>query len=325
MVALVEILPLLVALACLLLAAILSVFVTALIRAIAGLVGKVPYLGDAIVSGLDSIEHAIWHALGVAFQGVDKLIGAMLHADARLLDYTWNTIKRNAALAAHMAEVVGGHIYDVSGLRGLVHRLEQAWHGIEHGIRTLTKEYHGIDRRLTKLEHELAAGIGHDLRIEVAGLEKEVGNLESKVIPKLRSAVNTAEGDVTALEQWVKSNALLAGTTALTGAVAWALGQLGLGGLSCNTLLNSLANRGCGLWKGLEDLLGLFFDAVLFADLCQVLPEAVALFGEVEAPLTTLISDAANAACAQPPAAWPFPVVAAGPLPPAQSLGQLAA
>jgi hypothetical protein len=43
---------------------------------------------------------------------------------------------------------------------------------------------------------------------------------------------------------------------------------------------------------------------VLFVDLCELLPELESLFAAFEAPLVDLISTAADAACAQPPAGW---------------------
>jgi hypothetical protein len=102
--------------------------------------------------------------------------------------------------------------------------------------------------------------------------------------------------------------------------VVVALGALGLGGLRCSTLLGSLSKRGCGLWKGLEDLLGLLIDAVALTHLCDLpkwIDELVSpIFGE----LTALISSAANSLCAASNPNWASLNVANGPLPPAQTL-----
>jgi hypothetical protein len=320
-VALVEIIPVLVALACLLLAAILAVLLTALIRSIAGVVGKVPFLGDAIVGGLTRIEQAVWHALGVAFHDVDKLIGAMLHADARLLDWTWNSIRRQAALAAHMSAVLGGHIYDVSGLRSIVHGLQRSWHGIEHGVKTLTREYHGLDRRVKALEHTIGHGIGNDVRTSVHDLVKWEKAAKAQLKADEKAITQTLPGELTQLENFIKA---IPGTRYLdwaAGIVAAGLGLEVLKLFKCPTFLSKTLGRGCGLWNGLEDLFGLFLDALIFVDLCAVIPEAVTLFGEVEAPLTDLISSAANAVCAHPPQGWAKLSVAAGPTPPPQTLG----
>jgi hypothetical protein len=43
---------------------------------------------------------------------------------------------------------------------------------------------------------------------------------------------------------------------------------------------------------------------VLFADFCALLPELESLYGELEAPVVDLISSAADAVCAHPPAGW---------------------
>lgn len=281
----------------------------------------IPVVGGAIAGAVKSVAQAITAAAGALENGVDRLIGASWHLLSRFADVLWNQIASQAHLLAQIAELLGGQLAHVTGLSSLVHRLERAFHGIEHGIKTLTREWHGIDRRVSKIEHEIARGIGHDLRITVAGLKTEVTDLEKNVIPGLRQGIKVAEGEVTTLENFIDA---IPGTKYLD----WAAGVVAAGlGLSlfnlfkCPTFLNKTLGRGCGLWNGIEDIFSLFLDAVLFIDLCKIVPEATRLFSEFEAPLVDLISGAANAACAQIPADWVIPMVAAGPRPPAQTLG----
>jgi hypothetical protein len=131
------------------------------------------------------------------------------------------------------------------------------YHGIEHGVKTLTKEYHGIDRRVHRLEHELAAGIGNDVRVEVGKLDRELHKLRTRVIPKIESEAQAAEADVTALGTYVRDNYLSNAETDIEAAVAIGLAALGLGGLRCNSNPWKNNPNACGLWGDLADLLGL--------------------------------------------------------------------
>ncbi len=292
-----------VAIICLALALIITVVVEALLGWIIAFLNKIPAVNIG-TGWLHTVSQAVTSGLGKAFGEVDHIMGASLHLFAEYADKLW-----------HGIEQYGNLLYDLSKLASLIAR---ALHAIEHkvtaglhgvigigkDISALKREWHGIEQRVKALEQDWSKGIGHDLRISVKALEQEYGTIVDTTVPDIRSLARTAEADVTALDKWVKDNALLAGTTALTGAIAWALSQLGLGGLRCNSLLNSLSKRGCGLWSGLEDLLGLLFDAAIFTDLCHVIPTIEGLLGDVEAPIVDLVSAAANAVCAQPPQGW---------------------
>lgn len=280
----------------------------------------IPVVGGYIAGAVESVAQGIANVCGKLEHGIDGLIGASWHWMARYLDRTWHHMVADAHLGFRLAEAIGGHIYDLSGLRALVDALTKAWHGIEHGVKVLQREFHGIERRVKALERSIAEGIGHDLRVEIKALEHEVTKIDHKIIPAIRSEVATAEADVSALQKWVTDHALLVGTTALTGAVAWALSQLGLGGLRCPSFLRSLGNRGCGLWNGIEDLLGLFIDAVLLSHLCDLPKWIEELFSPLLGELTGLISSAASSLCAQANSHWAKLEVANGPLPPPQTL-----
>lgn len=264
----------------------------------------VPWVGGKLSDAAHRMAQAITNACGSLMHGIEALVGAGLHLLARHLDHYFAEFVKHATIIAHLARLVGHSLYRVSGLKALVHRLSLAVHAVRAQVKTLEREYHGIEHRVKTLEHEVAAGIGADVLPKIRSLDRELHKVEHKVIPAIEADVTAVEGDVTALRKWIADHIPLPGTDAFVGAIAVALGLLGLGGLRCNTLLNSLKSRGCGLWQGLEDLLGLLFDAALFVDLCHLLPELEALFAEFEAPLVDLIASAADAACAQPPQGW---------------------
>ena len=127
--------------------------------------------------------------------------------------------------------------------------------------------------------------------------EREIDHLGDVVIPGIRDIARGAETDVSALRKWIADNIPLVGTTALVTAIAWALGQIGLGGLRCNSLLNSLNKRGCGLWSGLEDLLGLFVDVAIFTNVCAVMDFLSPFVSEVAGPVVTALTDIGAELC----------------------------
>lgn len=271
---------------------------------LSSILAGVPWVGGKLSDAVKSMAQAITNAAGTIEHGIDSLVGAAWHAFSRYLDKLFNQFVAHSALILHLAELVGHGLYSVSGLRSLVRSVSHVAHAAYSGVKTLEREYHGIEHRVKVIEHTIGAGIGNDVRSEVKALERTVHGIERRVIPGLRQGIDTAEGEVTDLERWLGVKAGLSNLDWAKGLVVAALAAIGLGGLSCSTLRSLLGSRGCGLWQGLEDLLGLLFDAVIFTDLCGVLPEAVALFGDLEAPLVDLIASAADAACAHPPAGW---------------------
>lgn len=271
---------------------------------LSSILNGVPWVGGKLSSAVKSMAQAITNAAGTLEHGIDGIIGGAWHALARYIDKMFEQFVAHSSVLLHLAKLVGHLAYSGSGLRALVHAASRVAHAALHLAHTLEREYHGIEHRVKELEHEVAAGIGADVLPRIKSLDRELHKVEHKVIPAIEGEVAAVENDVTALRRWITDNIPIPGTEAFVGAIALALGLLGLGGLRCNTLLNSLKGRGCGLWQGLEDLLGLLFDAIVFTDLCGLLPEVEHLFAELEAPIVDLVASAADAACAHPPAGW---------------------
>ena len=264
----------------------------------------VPWVGGKLSDAVKTMAKAVTNAAGTLEHGIDSIVGGAWHQLSRYLDKWLGQLEAHSAVILHLARIVGHLAYTHSGLSSAVKAATRTAHAALHIAHTLEREYNGIEHRVKTLEHDLAQGIGADVLPRIKSLDRELHKVEHKVIPAIQSGVTAAENDIAALRKWITENIPIPGTDAFVGAIALALGLLGLGGLRCNTLLNSLRNRGCGLWSGLEDLLGLLFDAVFFADLCGLLPEVEALFADLEAPLVGLIASAADAACAHPSAGW---------------------
>jgi len=237
----------------------------AALQTLAGWVSLVPGLGTALKNAVESVARAIDNALGSVVNGIEKAIGKSWHLQARLFEWALRELRAHARALLLIATPVGAIAAVVRGIRALVHRLEHAGHTVGGRVKSLEREYHGIEHRVKSLERKLTKGIGHDLRIRVAGLEDEVTTIEHKTIPAIRTLAHEAEADVTSLRKWITDNVPLAGTTAFAGAIAWALGQLGLGWLRCNSNPFNNNKNACNLWGDLAGLLGLA-TAVLAAE-----------------------------------------------------------
>ena len=283
----------------------------------------VPVVGGYLAGVVQSMARAISNAAGTLEGGIDHLIGGAWHALSRYIDKLFGQMVAHSAIVAHFAQVIGSGVYSVSGLRSLVRSVSHVAHAAYAGIRTLEREWHGIEHRVRVIERDLARGIGNDVRSGVRGLERQLHGIERGVIPDLRAGIQAAEGEVTQLERFLKA---LPGTRYLDWAAGIVAAALGVGLLDffrCPTFLSKTLGRGCGFWNTLEDLLGLFADAILFADLCQLTAWINEIFGPIEGFIVGLISDAANAACAQPPSSFVYPAATFGQLPPSQSIGTL--
>ena len=307
------------ALVTLAMAALATYIVIGIFKLLEAALGSVPILGPFLNSAARSVAQELTNLLGTFERGIDKAIGASWHLLAESADWVWRETKHQAeailqasTLVAALAaayQLIHRELRDLTkGLGDLPHNIGARLRALEHGIEADAKSISGLQHIVNK-----------DVLPEIRSLDRELTQVETQTIPAIRSIANTAENDVTALRKWVTLNFPAIGTEAFAGAVAIALAALGLSGLRCSSLLNSLRNRGCGLWQGLEDLLGLFIDTLILADLCAILPETVAFFGVVEAPLTGLISQAANAVCSVSNPNWTTVNVAPGPQPTAQA------
>lgn len=290
---------------------------------ISDVLAGVPWVGGKLSDAVQSMARKISSAAGALEGGIDHLIGGAWHQLSRYLDHLLRNFVAHSSVFLQLAHIVGRLVHANGALRALVHGVTGVAHGVNAAVRHLEREYHGIEHRVKALERAIGHGIGNDVRTAVKALERELSGIEKRVIPGLRDGIATAEADLSDLERWL---GVKIGTKWLDWASALVLaglGALGLGGLRCNSLLNSLSNRGCGLWNALEDLLGLFADAIIFADLCQLTAWINEVFSPIEGLVVGLISDAANAACAQPPGDFATFAASPGTLPPTQSLGTL--
>ena len=297
----------------------LALAATIIVEALKNYMGGVPIIGKVIGSILNPVIHALSWAAGQLETGVDAILGATFHTLAKVLEWTFDYYKSQASLLLQLAHLVGNHIPVLSGIQAEQRVLQKEYKGIEHGIKTLNREYHGIEGQIGLLQGQIYGLNEKGLRKHLRVLDREIAGIDTKIKDVVLPGINTAEGEVTQLGNFIKA---IPGTRYLdwvAGLVAAAVGIEIVNLLKCTFLRNLWNKRGCGLWNGLEGLLALFIDTLILVDLCAILPEAVKFFGVVEGALTGLISQAANAVCAASNKNWTNPNVAPGPRPPAQA------
>lgn len=171
-------------------------------------------------------------------------------------------------------------------------------------------------------------------RGEVARVEHDARVAEATAIEAAHAAAHALAWAEAEVRQIDKDIARLAGKVAslargLTVAEVVALigatiaGLPGIDALRCTGLGALMGKRGCGLWKLVDDLLGLAVAALALESVCEFLPFVEGAFGAVVGPMTHLLTEVPLGSCERVPDTWAMLSVATGPLPPAQKLGTL--
>ena len=255
--------------------------VEALFQPIIAVVGSIPGLGGALSGALSKIEQAISDAFGVVEGKIDAAIGASWHLTARYMDELWHAVENHASDILTLAQIVAPFGSVIAVVRNTAHALESAFHGIEHGVKELRQLWRGIEARVKRLEHDLTRGIGHDLRLSLKADEQELDHLRHKVIPSLRAADATAEGEISNLYDWAKGKASLLGIGTFAAAITAVVASIGNGWLSCKENPFSQSKNPCGLWGDLAKflpflgLLALSFDFPEFVKAADTVAEFI--------------------------------------------------
>lgn len=282
-----------------------ALLITFILREVAKLVADIPIVGGALARAINAMTQPITYVLGKAEHGVDAAIGASWHALSRLTDMLWHQIEAYALGYLHLAQLVGEIVYAHSGLRSLVHRIEHRLHGIEHGVKTFEREWRGIEAKVKRIEHDLTRGIGHDLRIGLRDVRKEVKGIEHTVSDTLPQAIDYAEAKTSALGRFIGAIPGISYAEWVAGIAVAGIAKLGLDWIKCDEGKNVYRRRGCGMWDDFDGLLGLFVDLFIIAEVCDVLPVLDAAVSEVATPLVAAMTDVGAGLCgpgSSPPA-----------------------
>lgn len=285
----------------------------------------IPYLGGYIHDGLHAMEQAIDNALGSVENGIDSLMGSCWHRFAQLNNWLWDEFKNHSLIGSLTAQLVGELTHGYHYLHNIALGNTQAHAHDAARIKSLEREYRGIEGQVKTLERDYSHGIGHDVLPRLKTLEREAARIENVQLPAAIAAQRQADSAISNLYDWAKGKASLIGVGTFSFAVAVALDALGLAALKCTNFKNLLGRFGCGLGTLLNDLLGLAIAGIALESVCEFLPEVEAAFGAVAGPMVHILNEVPLGACETVPDGWATLTVKRGPLPPRQTLGRLAA
>lgn len=234
----------------------------ALFGTLKGAVGWIPFLGRVSSQPITSVEQKIVSFLSGAAQSADAKMGAAFHELARVIDWLGEEIARHANLLATLATLIVGQSFV-----GTIHLAINAVRALVRGVgHTASVAIH----RIETLEKRLARQAVADVLPRVGRLEREIGHAVEWDIPALRRRSVTIERSLDRLWQRIRRLDKVIVDTAFVGAVAVALGRMGLGWLRCNSVRNIGKRLGCGGFGALEGLLFEAGVAVLATDICDV-------------------------------------------------------
>lgn len=256
---------------------------------LAAVLDAVPGIGGWLASHVRSMAQAITNACGHLLSGIDKLIGAAWSHLSHYLNVMFSQFIAHSALIAHLAEIVAGSLYRVSGLRGLVHRLSRAVHVVLHRFTTMGREIYRLGKRVKHLEREIAQGIGDDVLPRVKSLERELDRVETKTIPGIKRIADDAWHEADNLYEWAKGKASLIGVGTFATAVTAVLAAVGLDWIACRSRNNVNGKSGCALWNDLGALLGVAFIAAELASLDELIGVAQVVTEDVVKGVETLL------------------------------------
>ena len=270
------------ALVCLGIAAVIVVLLYALFSWLISLLNEIPKVNIG-TDWLHSTEQAVLGALGGAFGKVNHLMGASLHLLARYADDLWREIAGHANLLLDIAShipILGGAI---EALRALLHHSVAVGTGTAARVRTLEREYHGIEAQIKSLERDFSRGIGHDVLPRLKHLDREVAHIEGTTIPAIQEADKQASDAISNLYEWAKGKASLLGIGTFAAAVTGALALVGNGWLACKENPFSKSKNPCGLWANLArfmPLLGLLAVSFDFPEFVSAAEDVAGLIGD---------------------------------------------
>jgi hypothetical protein len=211
-------------------ATLIKSFVESVLGALAGIFSFLPFFSGVTVGAIRSFEQWLVNGLGHGISKIEGSIGHQWHNLARVAHYWWNVTVRMAHATWEIAHALGRFALTFD-----VHHLLRDLRKLVHiGRATATTALH----RVIRLEHTVTRTLPREIR-------------------SARALAREAEDGVARLWAWTRS---IGDNPAIVAAVATAIAALGLVGidlLRCAESGNVASKRGCSVWTGLDDLLGL--------------------------------------------------------------------
>ena len=291
-------------------------FVQGLVDAIKRIVPIVNPIAAIIGWPLAKIGQALLAPLNDFVTGTDAHVGLSFHQLARLVRRTYAEVAALSQTTALLAKALTG--------AATSRDLGTLWHALTVRAQAIAHQLDVLRANVKTTAVGLAHRIDGAVLPRVRGLEHELDHVIDPEIAGLRKRTRTLEEEALRTFRWFKVHKWLATEAAFAGAVALALSRLGAGWIRCSSARSFFKNRGCGVWHLFDDLLGLLADAIVLANICDVLPFIEDAFGAIEGPLVSFLTEIPLGDCEKPPKKWAALDVQPATLPPPQTLGTLA-
>jgi hypothetical protein len=233
----------------------------ALFGTIEGSVGWIPFLGRVVQAPIHRIEQKVSNYMGGLETHIDVSMGGYFHALA-------DALGRLASGEAEAGWVFYWLAKAHSALRATVHALPSlpTVHSITH---TVVKQVRVV---VTKVDHvgkiaahAAPASLIRDVRA-IAGTLDDVVTWD---IPRLWKRSRAIEKSLDRLWHRIRAEKKVLVGTAFAGAVAVALGRMGLGWLRCSSLKRVGKQLGCGGFGLLEELFAASLVSFAALDICD--------------------------------------------------------
>lgn len=248
--------------------------IEALFGALISLLEQVPVIGKYVGHLLFTIEQAVANALGTAEGAIDTAIGASWHFLARLCSELWHEIVSHGALLLEIATGIYPIVVAIRALKALLHHVTSTGTVSAARVKTLEREYHGIEHQVKVLERELRGIDETGIKAKLGTLEREIATVEGQTIPAIQQQESDAWTAIGNLYDWIKGKASVVGVGTFATAVGAVLSAVGLDWLACRSRTGVNGKSGCNLWNDIESLLGLAIVSGLALDLPALIAEA---------------------------------------------------
>lgn len=212
-------------------------------------------------AGLSAVQK-ITSVFAPATFGPQREVGKALNETAQLVDDTAALLVTQASTTARLAQAVAGTLPS-SELGKAIDKLNQR-------VGNAEKQAAGIGADVQPRINGAVQGIEAGVNTRIGSLDKQLERALHDTIPAIRSREAALEHGATHIWEWIRRHPLSLATGAFAGAVAVALGRLGMAWPKCENW-KRIGKSVCGLPLGLiEGLLGDLIDILLIADVCQI-------------------------------------------------------
>jgi hypothetical protein len=279
--ALADLAPLIFFTGCLLFCLLCILIVKALFGTASSATSWLPWVGTALSSGLHKAEQHVVNVFAAGASKSESYIGLTWHWSARLVDWFGREINSHANLLLLLADQIPGV--------GLVHALLTQVHAAAQEISRLWKSVPSTAHAITRPIYGELKALERWTYPRVRAAEHAIDVTIPKDIAGLRSRTKAIEKSLADAWKAIRGLDKVIVDSAFVGAVAVALGFLGLGWLRCNSLGNLGKRFGCGGFQLIEELLAAEVTVLAATDLCDFADAAITLAEAMRPVLVELV------------------------------------